>query len=242
MAEFAGRYRGFVADNIDPEKMMRIKALVPAVNEEDQLTWALPSKDMIGKDRGYYELPAEKDGVWIEFEKDDHGNGQVEFPIYVGTWSSQDDVPQEFIDNYSEKTTLWKDKNGNYDLITENFEEIFRQVDMTIDLMAVTLSTKDFDMLVDGDFTLDADEINLNSGNKGVARLDDKVKSTAVEDSTFWSWLIGFIAVFQTWVPVATDGGLALKTLLTTYLSTNPVPSTLTGKIIEGSGTVKAGD
>lgn len=88
-----------------------------------------------------------------------------------------------------------------------------------------------------------AEGINLNKGSFGAARKEDKVKSTMAEDSTFWQWLQGFISVFQSsWNPVPNDGGAALKTALATYLSSNPVPSELSGKIIDGSQSVKIGD
>ena len=88
--------------------------------------------------------------------------------------------------------------------------------------------------------TLVDDQIKLN-GDTPVARQDDPVKSTSAEDTKFWTWLQGFINVFQTWVPVPPDGGTALKTALTAYLSTNPVPQELSSKITGGSDTVKSG-
>ncbi|HWR26544.1 MAG TPA: phage baseplate assembly protein V, partial [candidate division Zixibacteria bacterium] len=85
--------------------------------------------------------------------------------------------------------------------------------------------------------------ININNGSNGAARKEDNTKSTSKEDPTFWNWLNGLINVFKiSWTPVPNDGGAALKTALTAYLSTNPVPSELTGKIIEGSDSVKIGD
>jgi len=53
--------------------------------------------------------------------------------------------------------------------------------------------------------------------------------SSSAEDAAFWAWLAGFVQVFQTWVPVPNDGGLALKTALTAYLGTHPTPSHLSG-------------
>lgn len=95
----------------------------------------------------------------------------------------------------------------------------------------------------EGDITIEAkNNVIINKGVNGAARKEDLVKSTSVEDQKFWVWLSGFINVFNAWVPVPNDGGSALKTALTTYLTANPVPSDLTGKIIEGSKSVKIGD
>ncbi len=57
-----------------------------------------------------------------------------------------------------------------------------------------------------------------------------EVKSNITVDASFWGWLTGLIGIFQTWVPIPMDGGLSLKTALTIYLTTNPIPTSLTSK------------
>ena len=84
--------------------------------------------------------------------------------------------------------------------------------------------------------------ININDGSNGAARREDKIRSTSTEDQNFWQWLQEFIGVFQAWTPTPQDGGATLKTALNSFLNNNPVPSELTGKIIEGSNSVKIGD
>jgi|WetSurMetagenome_2_1015567.scaffolds.fasta_scaffold29379_5 hypothetical protein len=84
------------------------------------------------------------------------------------------------------------------------------------------------------------------SGNDGssialAARKDDAIKSTSSEDSTFWAWISNFINVFSSWTPVSEDGGAALKTLMTSFISANPTPSSITGKITGSSSEVKIG-
>lgn len=86
-------------------------------------------------------------------------------------------------------------------------------------------------------------EINLgDTGGKEVARKEDATLSDSATDSTFWAWLTGFVGVFQAWTPVPNDGGAALKIALTAWLAANPVPTSQTGKINEGSSKVKAVD
>ena len=92
--------------------------------------------------------------------------------------------------------------------------------------------------------TIKADKngnININNGDEGAARLNDDVKSTIVEDSTYWNWLVGFVNVFLAFVPVPGDGGAALKAAMVAYIIANPVPLSLLSKIIEASGSVNIG-
>lgn len=105
---FYGKYKGIVFDNIDPKKMLRIKAKVPGINNNEPLNWAYPCMDYLGKDCGDIMLPGKGDGVWIEFE-----GGDTDYPICAGMWASKNDIPSEFSDNYNEKNKVLKDKNGN---------------------------------------------------------------------------------------------------------------------------------
>lgn len=105
--QYFGKMRGIVFDNNDPEKLLRIKPIVPAISSKP-LNWALPCKDYLGKNCGDIDIPGKKDGVWIEFE-----GGDVNFPICVGMWASAVDVPAEFLASYNENTKISKDKNGN---------------------------------------------------------------------------------------------------------------------------------
>jgi uncharacterized protein involved in type VI secretion and phage assembly len=82
---FFGKYRGLVVDNADPQKLGRLKVLVPSVLGENVVTgWAMPCTPFGGADnQGMFFVPDVDAGVWIEFEE-----GDLEFPIWVGTfWS-----------------------------------------------------------------------------------------------------------------------------------------------------------
>jgi len=74
------------------------------------------------------------------------------------------------------------------------------------------------------------------------SRVDDTTTSSSSEDSAYWSFWSGFLAVFQAWVPVPNDGGAALKTALTTFFGGNPTPTKQDGKITSGSSQVEVGD
>jgi uncharacterized protein involved in type VI secretion and phage assembly len=83
---FYGKHRGFVVDNQDPAKLGRLKLRVPGVLGPDVVTgWALPCTPYGGAaDQGFLFIPEVDAGVWVEFEE-----GDLEFPIWVGTFWSQ---------------------------------------------------------------------------------------------------------------------------------------------------------
>ena len=92
--------------------------------------------------------------------------------------------------------------------------------------------------------------VGAASPSKGGARLDDEVKSTAVEDATFWTawqgwwttWQVGYLAALAT---LQAGGGtpgavVAFATTMQTLVGGMPSPPTsLTGKITVASTVVK---
>jgi hypothetical protein len=87
MAEFYGKYRGKVVNNVDPEMLGRIIALVPAISELP-LTWALPNAPFAGSSVGLFALPPIGANVWIEFE-----GGDPNYPIWTGCFWGRGEVP-----------------------------------------------------------------------------------------------------------------------------------------------------
>lgn len=81
--KYYGKYRGIVVNNNDPEKLGRLKVKVPSVLGNDVVTgWAMPCLPYGGaKDQGFFFIPEDRSGVWVEFEA-----GDLEFPIWVGTY------------------------------------------------------------------------------------------------------------------------------------------------------------
>lgn len=89
---FHGKYRGFVVDNEDPAHLGRLKLRVPSVLGGEVVTgWAAPCVPYGGAaDQGLLFLPDRGAGVWVEFEE-----GDLEFPIWVGTFWSRPDARSE---------------------------------------------------------------------------------------------------------------------------------------------------
>ncbi len=81
MSKFFGKYRGVVTDNKDPLMTGRIRARVPDVTGDADSGWALPCAPFGGSSTGFFAVPKEGAGVWIEFE-----HGDPEYPIWAGCW------------------------------------------------------------------------------------------------------------------------------------------------------------
>jgi len=69
----------------------------------------------------------------------------------------------------------------------------------------------------------------------GIVRVKDAILSASGVDPAYWNWLLGFVGVLLSWTPVPGDGGAALKTAMTTYIGTNPVPTSLASEHRAGS-------
>jgi uncharacterized protein involved in type VI secretion and phage assembly len=88
MTEYYGKYRGTVANNIDPLLSGRIQVEVPAVFGEGQLSWAMPNVPFAGPGLGFYAIPPIGANVWVEFEA-----GDSEYPIWCGCFWNQNQAP-----------------------------------------------------------------------------------------------------------------------------------------------------
>ena len=89
---YYGKYRGFVADNRDPERRGRMKLRVPTVLGDQETGWALPCLPFGGlANQGLFMIPEVDAQVWVEFEE-----GNLDHPIWVGVfWQQASDTPQE---------------------------------------------------------------------------------------------------------------------------------------------------
>lgn len=86
---FFGKYRGTVVDNQDLTSRGRLKVQVPAVTGEQQI-WAMPCVPYAGDGVGFYAIPENGTGVWIEFE-----SGDPSYPIWTGFFWASGQLPDE---------------------------------------------------------------------------------------------------------------------------------------------------
>lgn len=89
MANFYGKYRGTVIDNVDPMQMGRLMVQVPDVANILPSTWAMPCAPFAGTQSGSVAVPPVGSSVWVEFEQ-----GNSDYPIWSGCfWGSSAEVP-----------------------------------------------------------------------------------------------------------------------------------------------------
>lgn len=79
MSTFFGKYRGTVANNVDPQQKGRIQVQVPPVLGDGRLSWAMPCLPYAGSSVGFFAVPPVGANVWVEFEA-----GNPDFPIWAG--------------------------------------------------------------------------------------------------------------------------------------------------------------
>jgi hypothetical protein len=92
-----GKYRAFVRDNNDPERLGRIRLEIPAVlgsGVDCWSDWAAPCFPYGGNDdMGMFLVPDQGASVWAEFE-----GGNPQYPIWSGVWlakSNPGEQPKE---------------------------------------------------------------------------------------------------------------------------------------------------
>lgn len=87
-----GKYRGFVADNQDPQKLGRVRPKVPGLFGNEILDWALPCLPFGGlQGQGFFTVPEAEAQIWVEFE-----GGDRDRPVWTGTfWQAQGHAPQD---------------------------------------------------------------------------------------------------------------------------------------------------
>lgn len=88
MSMFFGKYRGTVANNIDPMQQGRVQVRCPAVLGDGRLSWAMPCSPYAGDDVGFFAVPPNGANVWVEFEA-----GDPDYPIWSGGFWGTGQVP-----------------------------------------------------------------------------------------------------------------------------------------------------
>jgi len=108
LGRYYGTYRGFVADNEDPEFVGRLKLKVPQIHGDTVRDyWAWPKGMFSGNKIGLFAIPNVDDGVWVSFE-----NGDPRYPIWEYGWFAKDEVPTAAkVDGNKPKNMVWQSTN-----------------------------------------------------------------------------------------------------------------------------------
>lgn len=88
MNPYFGKYRGKVANNVDPLQQARVQVTCPAVLGGGRLSWAMPSVPYAGDGVGFFAIPPIGANVWVEFEA-----GNPDYPIWAGCFWEVGQMP-----------------------------------------------------------------------------------------------------------------------------------------------------
>jgi len=123
--KFNGMYRGKVLDNIDPDKLGRLKIQVFGVFDKivvEDIPWAVPAFPLFsgsGSGYGYFVVPEVDSFVWVFFEA-----GDLYQPVYFAEApSAVHGIPSEATTNYPYRKIL-KTKAGVVLMIDDSTGDI----------------------------------------------------------------------------------------------------------------------
>jgi hypothetical protein len=85
---YYGLYYGFVVNNVDPQKMGRVKVKVPGLLEPES-AWAWPIGMGGGSPQnGAWDVPKNNAAVGVMFQA-----GDIDEPVYFSGWYARDNLP-----------------------------------------------------------------------------------------------------------------------------------------------------
>jgi len=87
-SRYFGKYRGQVANNIDPMLQGRVQVSCAAVLGDGQMSWAMPCSPYGGNGVGFFMIPPVGANVWVEFE-----GGNIDYPIWSGCFWGVGEAP-----------------------------------------------------------------------------------------------------------------------------------------------------
>lgn len=90
MNRYYGKYRGTVANNVDPMFQGKLQVTCPAVLGSGQMSWAMPCTPYAGSGVGFVFTPPVGAYVWVEFE-----GGDPNYPIWSGGFWGLGERPTE---------------------------------------------------------------------------------------------------------------------------------------------------
>jgi uncharacterized protein involved in type VI secretion and phage assembly len=147
-----GKYRGQVTSNQDATKRGRLQVTVPAVLGTLEV-WAMPCVPYAGDQVGFFAMPPEKTGVWIEFE-----GGDPSFPIWTGCFWADDEVPLDGDPDMK----VWKT-----DGLTLSLDDSATEATLKNDNASIILNDSVATVVSSGKHTVTSSGVTTEAGGKG---------------------------------------------------------------------------
>ncbi len=149
---------GVVTDNLDPEKLGRVKVKFPW-NETDDTPWIRVMTTHAGKDRGWFCLPEIADEVLVGYEQ-----GSPDLPVVLGSLFNKEDAPNAAVDDDANSIKAFITRSGNKIVFSDKDgkEEISivskdgSKIVLNAEGPSITIETK-------GDMTIKAKNIAIES-------------------------------------------------------------------------------
>jgi len=175
--QLPGLVEGIVTDNVDPEKLGRVKLKFPTLPETPESDWARLGMPMAGQERGWVTIPEVGDEVLVSFV-----HGDVNHAIVVGSLYNGKDTPPYANEDGKNNLRVFQSRSGHrvtfddtsgaerIEIITHN-EEIRLLLDAKEKTLTVysgkdiIIEAKETVTLKCKDFVLDASEgVSMQSG------------------------------------------------------------------------------
>lgn len=172
-SHFFGKFRGKVVSNEDDTNRGRLKVTVPAVLDTLEV-WAMPCVPYAGDQVGFYVLPENESGVWVEFE-----GGDPSFPIWSGCFWADNELPADAsaptMKILRSKTAQWQldDDAGEVIVTNDNDATATWASDVTIEAGGSTQTIGSSGVVSDsgstGKVEVASSGVNVNNGAFKVA-------------------------------------------------------------------------
>ena len=168
-SHYFGKYRGVVKDNEDDTNRGRLKVSVPSVLGDLEL-WAMPCVPYAGDSVGFYSLPPNGSGVWVEFEA-----GDPSYPIWTGCFWADNELP----DSGGPAVKIWKT-----DKLTVRLDDDKDELLLSTDSDSQVTLSEDVEIESGGSkHTVGSDGVASNSG--GVGKVEITSGSVSVNSGAF---------------------------------------------------------
>jgi uncharacterized protein involved in type VI secretion and phage assembly len=106
--QMPGLVEGIVIDNVDPERLGRVKVRFPSLPEETESYWCRLSMPMAGARRGWMTIPEKDDEVLVSFV-----HGDVQHAIVVGSLYNGVDKPPYANEDGENNLRVFQSRSGH---------------------------------------------------------------------------------------------------------------------------------